>query len=117
MIRCHVTACGFLRGSGAAVIRQPVDGRPEQSERGRDHGRRSARVGARGSALAGAQPTPCNLKYRTGQTVQPIFEGWSRKADGGFTMHFGYFNRNFVEEVHVAVGPDNHFEPVAVTVR
>ena len=26
-------------------------------------------------------------------------------------MHFGYFNRNFVEEVHVPVGPDNHFEP------
>ena len=61
--------------------------------------------------LAGAQPTPYNLKYRTGQTVQPIFEGWSRKPDGGFTMHFGYFNRNFVEEVHVPVGPDNHFDP------
>ena len=60
--------------------------------------------------LAGAQPNPYNLKYRTGQTVQPIFEGWSRKADGGFTMHFGYFNRNFVEEVHVPVGPDNHFD-------
>ena len=61
--------------------------------------------------LADAQPNPYNLKYRTGQTVQPIFEGWSRKPDGGFTMHFGYFNRNFVEEVHVPVGPDNHFEP------
>ena len=60
--------------------------------------------------LAGAQPNPYNLKYRTGQTVQPIFEGWSRKADGGFTMHFGYFNRNFVEEVHVPVGADNHFD-------
>ena len=64
--------------------------------------------------LAGAQPNPYNLKYRTGQTVQPIFEGWSRKADGGFTMHFGYFNRNFVEEVHVPVGPDNHFDPGVV---
>ena len=61
--------------------------------------------------LADAQPNPYNLKFRTGQTVQPIFEGWSRKPDGGFTMHFGYFNRNFVEEVHVPVGPDNHFEP------
>lgn len=60
--------------------------------------------------IADAQPNPYNLKYRTGQTVQPIFEGWSRKADGGFTMHFGYFNRNFVEEVHVPVGPDNHFD-------
>ncbi len=62
-------------------------------------------------SLAGAQPTPYNLKYRSGQTVQPIYEGWSRNPDGGFTMHFGYFNRNFVEEVHVPVGPDNHFEP------
>ena len=60
--------------------------------------------------IADAQPNPYNLKYRTGQTVQPIFEGWSRKADGGFTMHFGYFNRNFVEQVHVPVGPDNHFD-------
>ena len=64
--------------------------------------------------IADAQPNPYNLKYRTGQTVQPIFEGWSRKADGGFTMHFGYFNRNFVEEVHVPVGPDNHFDPGVV---
>ena len=60
---------------------------------------------------ADAQPTPYNLKYSTGQTVQPVFEGWSRNPDGSFTMHFGYFNRNFVEEVHVPVGPDNHFDP------
>lgn len=65
--------------------------------------------------IADAQPNPYNLKYRTGQTVQPIFEGWSRKADGGFTMHFGYFNRNFVEEVHVPVGPDNHFDDPDLT--
>ena len=60
---------------------------------------------------ADAQPTPYNLKYRSGQTVQPIFEGWSRNPEGGFTMHFGYFNRNFVEEIHVPVGQDNRFEP------
>ena len=60
---------------------------------------------------ADAQPTPYNMKYRSGQTVQPVFEGWSRRPDGDFTMHFGYFNRNFIEEVHVPVGPDNHFEP------
>ena len=65
--------------------------------------------------IADAQPNPYNLKYRTGQTVQPIFEGWSRKADGGFTMHFGYFNRNFVEQVHVPVGPDNHFDDPDLT--
>jgi hypothetical protein len=60
---------------------------------------------------ADAQPTPYNLKYRSGQTVQPVFEGWSRSPDGSFALHFGYFNRNFVEEVQVPVGPDNHFEP------
>ncbi len=61
--------------------------------------------------VADAQPTPYNMRFRSGQTVQPVFEGWSRNPDGGFTMHFGYFNRNFVEEIHVPVGPDNHFEP------
>jgi len=65
---------------------------------------------------ADAQPTPYNLKYRSGQTVQPVFEGWSRRPDGSFTMHFGYFNRNHVEEIHVPVGPDNHFEPGEVDV-
>ena len=59
---------------------------------------------------AGAQ-SPYNLKYLSGQSVQPVFEGWSRNPDGSFTLHFGYFNRNHVEEVHVPVGPDNHFEP------
>ena len=60
---------------------------------------------------ADAQPTAYNMRFRSGQTVQPVFEGWSRNPDGGYTMHFGYFNRNFVEEVHVPVGPDNRFEP------
>ena len=60
---------------------------------------------------ADAQPTPYNMRFRSGQTVQPVFEGWSRNPDGGFTMHFGYFNRNFVEEIHVPVGPDNRFAP------
>ncbi len=71
--------------------------------------------------LLGAPPdadaqSPYNLKYRSGQSVQPVFEGWSRNSDGSFALHFGYFNRNHVEEVHVPVGPDNHFEPGAVDV-
>ncbi len=63
---------------------------------------------------ADAQPTPYNLKYSSGQAVQPIFEGWSRNPDGGFSMHFGYLNRNFLEEIHVPVGPDNRFEPAEI---
>ena len=51
-----------------------------------------------------------NMKFRSGQNVQPVFEGWSRNDDGSFTMHFGYLNRNWIEEVHVPIGPDNRFE-------
>ena len=31
-------------------------------------------------------------------------------------MHFGYFNRNFVEEIHVPIGPDNRFGPGEIDV-
>jgi hypothetical protein len=49
------------------------------------------------------------LRYNAGQDVQPIFEGWTRNPDGSFEMHFGYLNRNYVEEPSAAIGPDNNF--------
>jgi hypothetical protein len=52
-----------------------------------------------------------NFKYISGQDVQPVFEGWSRKPDGSFVMHFGYFNRNYVEQPSIPVGPNNSIEP------
>jgi hypothetical protein len=52
-----------------------------------------------------------NFKFNTGQSVQPIFEGWSRAADGSINMHFGYLNRNYVEQPHVPVGPENNISP------
>jgi hypothetical protein len=52
-----------------------------------------------------------NFKYNSGQGVQPVFEGWSRVPDGSFNMHFGYLNRNWVQEPHVPVGPANSIEP------
>jgi hypothetical protein len=52
-----------------------------------------------------------NFKYNVGQSVQPVFEGWSRVPDGTFNMHFGYLNRNWVEKPHIPVGPDNQIEP------
>lgn len=58
-----------------------------------------------------AQLVPFNVKYNSGQNVQPVFEGWSRNADGSFTMHFGYLNRNYVEELHVPIGTNNQIEP------
>jgi hypothetical protein len=52
------------------------------------------------------------MRYMTGQNVVPVYEGWERNADGTFSMVFGYMNRNYEEEVDVAVGPDNRFEPL-----
>jgi hypothetical protein len=54
---------------------------------------------------------PYMLKFNSGQNVQPVFEGWSRNPDGSFTMHFGYLNRNYVEEVSISLGPENNIQP------
>lgn len=52
-----------------------------------------------------------NFKYNSGQDIQPVFEGWSHTPDGGFAMHFGYLNRNWVQELSIPVGPGNSIEP------
>ncbi len=52
-----------------------------------------------------------NFRYNIGQSVQPVFEGWSRVPDGTFNMHFGYLNRNWVQQPHIPVGPNNQIEP------
>lgn len=46
-----------------------------------------------------------------GQNVAPAFEGWEENPDGSFNMVFGYFNRNWEEQPHVPVGPNNSIEP------
>ena len=62
-------------------------------------------------AAAQLDNLPYMLKYNRGQNVQPIFQGWSRNPDGSFEMYLGYLNRNYIEEIHVPIGPDNHIEP------
>ncbi|MBM3776839.1 MAG: hypothetical protein FJW23_01195 [Acidimicrobiia bacterium] len=52
-----------------------------------------------------------NFRYNSGQSVQPVFDGWSRLPDGSFNFHFGYLNRNYVEQPHVPVGEHNQIEP------
>lgn len=52
-----------------------------------------------------------NLKYDSGQDIQPVYEGWARVPDGTFDLYFGYLNRNWVEQRQVPIGPDNHIEP------
>ena len=67
--------------------------------------------GAAGGLRAQLEHLPWILKYNSGQNVQPIFHGWSRNPGGGFAMHFGYLNRNYVEALHVPVGPGNALGP------
>jgi hypothetical protein len=49
-------------------------------------------------------------KYDSGQTVQPIYQGWTANEDGTFNLHFGYLNRNYSEELHIPIGADNEFD-------
>lgn len=49
--------------------------------------------------------------FSRGQNVSPVYEGWERHADGSFTLVFGYFNRNWEEELDVPVGPANGLAP------
>ena len=62
-----------------------------------------------GAGEVRAQADPQNFLFNTGQTIQPFFEGWTHTPDGGFAMHFGYLNRNYVEELHVPIGETNRF--------
>ena len=67
-----------------------------------------------GSFVASAQALPTanpQTQFSTGQDVVPVFEGWIRNADGTFTFVFGYFNRNWKEDLMIPAGPDNRLEP------
>jgi len=61
--------------------------------------------------IAQSQSTELHIRFKSGQPIVPIYEGWERVPDGSFNMVFGYLNRNHVEEPIVAVGPGNNFEP------
>ena len=60
---------------------------------------------------ARAQADPQNYLFNSGQTIQPFFEGWAHNPDGSYEMHFGYLNRNYVEELAVPIGADNRIAP------
>lgn len=70
-------------------------------------------LGAPGGASAqpGGRQIGGSIRFNSGQNVQPVFQGWSKNADGSFTMHFGYFNRNYVEQPHVPIGAENAIQP------
>jgi hypothetical protein len=66
------------------------------------------------AALLLAVQLPTELpstKFSSGQDIQPYFEGWIRNPDGTFDLVFGYFNRNWQEELAIPAGPNNSVEP------
>jgi hypothetical protein len=54
-----------------------------------------------------------SLSYTSGQNVAPAYEGWEEAADGTKYFLFGYMNRNWEEELDVAIGAENSFSPGA----
>lgn len=49
--------------------------------------------------------------FSAGQNIAPAYEGWEKNSDGSFNLVFGYFNRNWEEEIDVPFGPANTIEP------
>jgi hypothetical protein len=50
-------------------------------------------------------------QFESGQDIVPVYEGWIRNPDGSFDFVFGYFNRNYKEELAIPAGPNNDVEP------
>ena len=61
--------------------------------------------------LAGLPAVNAQIASPRGQNIAPAFEGWQENEDGSFNLLFGYFNRNWAEELHVPVGLNNRIEP------
>jgi hypothetical protein len=51
------------------------------------------------------------IRFNSGQSVVPYFEGWIRNPDGTFELIFGYFNRNWKQELAVPLGAENKIDP------
>lgn len=58
-----------------------------------------------------AAQVPLGIRTASGLSVTPAYEGWYQNADGTFSLSFGYYNRNFEEDVEIPVGPANRIEP------
>ena len=60
-----------------------------------------------GQGIKSELPPETNIKRASGQTIQPVFEGWQEYPDGRIGIWFGYLNRNFEEQIDLPVGPLN----------
>jgi hypothetical protein len=73
----------------------------------------SALIGISSHAQQGV-PAPTYIpqtQFDSGQDIVPVYEGWIRNADGSFDFVFGYFNRNFKQELAIPAGTSNDVEP------
>jgi hypothetical protein len=71
----------------------------------------AAHVRTQAQGPSGKLPTELsNIRFNSGQSVVPYFEGWIRNPDGTFDLVFGYFNRNWQQELAIPTGPDNTVE-------
>jgi hypothetical protein len=66
---------------------------------------------AMAATMLSAQSLPVEPFHDRGQGVTPAYEGWFQNADGSYSLSFGYFSRNQVEELDVPAGPNNRIEP------
>ena len=64
-----------------------------------------------GVSVAPARRWPARRHRHAVRTSSPTYEGFWRNADGSFDLLFGYYNRNWVEEIDVPVGAGNTVEP------
>ena len=68
-------------------------------------------LGAAAIACVAVAAVLAQESYSTGQNIAPVYEGWEQNADGSFNLVFGYFNRNWEEEIDLPAGADNVIEP------
>ena len=60
-------------------------------------------------AQTDALPAELNIPRNSGDSVQPVFDGWQRYPDGSTVMWFGYLNRNYKQQLDIPIGPNNGF--------
>ena len=63
------------------------------------------------AAVSSAQLLPIEPFHDRGQGVTPAYEGWFQNPDGTYSLSFGYFSRNQIQELDVPAGADNRIEP------
>jgi hypothetical protein len=63
------------------------------------------------TVLTAVSGTSAQEAFPRGQNIAPVYEGWEKNPDGSFNLVFGYFNRNWEEEIDLPVGADNSLTP------